>query len=124
MTDLLYAEITQKIIGVAFAVHNALGKGLTEKTYENALAVKLQHLGLGIRQQENLPVFFEDQEVGEQIVDLVVEDSVIVEVKAVQNLSKPHEAQILGYLKNTKFQLGLLINFGSRVEFRRFVHSF
>jgi len=124
MTDLLYAEITEKIIGAAFAVHNALGKGLTEKTYENALAVKLQHLGLGIRQQENLPVFFEDQEVGEQIVDLVVEDSVIVEVKAVQNLSKPHEAQILGYLKNTKFQLGLLINFGSRVEFRRFVHSF
>jgi GxxExxY protein len=124
MTDLLYAEITEKIIGAAFAVHNALGKGLTEETYENALAVKLQHLGLGIRQQENLPVFFEDQEVGEQIVDLVVEDSVIVEVKAVQNLSKPHEAQILGYLKNTKFQLGLLINFGSRVEFRRFVHSF
>jgi GxxExxY protein len=122
--DLLYAEITEKIIGAAFAVHNALGKGLSEKTYENALVVKLQNLGLKVRQQESLPVFFEKQIVGGQAVDLVVEDRVIIELKAVQVLSKSHEAQILGYLKNTKFQLGLLINFGSRVEFRRFVQTY
>jgi GxxExxY protein len=63
-------------------VHSALGKGLAEKTYENALAVKLQNLGLNVQRQENLPVFFENQKVGEQIVDLVVEDCVIVEIKA------------------------------------------
>ncbi len=124
MKDLLYAEITEKIIGAASAVHNALGKGLSEKTYENALVVKLQSLGLKVRQQESLPVFFEKQIVGGQAVDLVVEDRVIIELKAVQVLSKSHQAQILGYLKNTKFQLGLLINFGSRVEFRRFVQTY
>ena len=63
-------------------MHSALGKGLAEKTYENALAVKLQNLGLNVQRQENLPVFFENQKVGEQIVDLVVEDCVIVEIKA------------------------------------------
>lgn len=123
MTELLFGEITEKIIGAAFTVHNALGKGLTEKVYENSLAVKLQNLGLKVRQQENLPLFFENERVGEQIVDLVVEDCVIVEIKAVQNLSHAHEAQILGYLKNTRFQLGLLINFGNKVEFKRFVHT-
>ena len=123
MVDLLFRDITEKIIGAAFAVHNALGKGLAEKTYENALAVKLQNLGLKVRQQENLPVFFENQKVGEQIVDLVVADCVIVEIKAVQKLARSHDAQILGYLKNTNFQLGLLINFCNKVEFKRFIQS-
>jgi len=123
MVDLLFRDITEKIIGAAFAVHNALGKGLAEKTYENALAVKLQNLGLKVQQQENLPVFFENQKVGEQIVDLVVADCVIVEIKAVQKLARSHDAQILGYLKNTNFQLGLLINFCNKVEFKRFIQS-
>ncbi|MBF8296816.1 MAG: hypothetical protein HW389_3361 [Bacteroidetes bacterium] len=124
MTELLFGDITEKIIGAAFTVHNALGKGLTEKAYENALAIKLQDLGLKVQQQENLPVLFENQKVGEQIVDLVVEDRIIVEIKAVHNLSHAHESQVLGYLKHTKFQLGLLINFGDRVEFKRFVQTF
>jgi GxxExxY protein len=68
--DLLYAEITEKIIGAAFAAHNALGKGLSEKTYENALVVKLQNLGLKVRQQESLPLFFEKQIVGGQLLIL------------------------------------------------------
>ena len=123
MVDLLFRDITEKIIGAAFEVHNALGKGLAEKTYENALAVKLQNLCLKVQQQENLPVFFENQKVGEQIVDLVVADCVIVEIKAVQKLARSHDAQILGYLKNTNFQLGLLINFCNKVEFKRFIQS-
>lgn len=121
MTELLYGDLTEKIIGAAFAVHNALGKGHTEKTYENALAIKLKNVGLSVRQQETLPIFFEEQKVGEQVVDLVVDDLVIVEVKAVQVLDHTHEKQILRYLNHTRFQLGLLINFGSKVDFKRFI---
>ncbi len=123
MVELLFSDITEKIIGAAFGVHNALGKRLSEKTYENALALKLLNLGLRISQQKELPVVFEGQKVGEQVVDLLVEESVVVEIKAVQNISKSHEAQLLGYLKNTHFQVGLLLNFGDRVEFKRFVYS-
>lgn len=122
-SELLYADITEKIIGAAFAVHNSLGKGLTEKAYENALVVKLQQSALQVEQQKALPIFFENNQVGEQIVDLLVEDKIIIEIKAVEHLQKNHETQLLGYLKNTKFQVGLLVNFGTRVEFKRFVHS-
>jgi GxxExxY protein len=124
MTALLHADITEKIIGASFDVHNSLGKGLTEKTYENALSLKLQERGLKVEQQKCLPVVLDGRVVGEQIVDVVVESLVLVEIKAVQALSKTHESQILGYLKNTRFELGLLINFGDRVEFKRFVYSF
>lgn len=123
MTDLLFGDITEKIIGAAFTVHNALGKGLTEKAYENALAVRLQNLGLKVRQQESLPIFFEKQKVGEQVVDLIVDDLVIVEVKAIQALGRAHEEQLLRYLDHTRFQVGLLINFGAKVDFKRFISS-
>ena len=124
MTLLLHSDITEKIIGASFDVHNSLGKGLTEKSYENALCIKLNKLGLKVEQQKCLPVIFEEQRIGEQIVDVVVDNLVLLEIKAVQALSKAHESQILGYLKNTRFEVGLLINFGDRVEFKRFVYSF
>lgn len=124
MAALLHRDITERIIGASFDVHNSLGKGLAEKAYENALVVKLQKLGLKAEQQKRLPVIFEAQNVGEQIVDLVVDNVVLVEIKAVQTLSKTHESQILGYLKNTRFEVGLLINFSDRVEFKRFVYSY
>jgi GxxExxY protein len=124
MTKLLHGDITEKILGAAFAVHNALGKGLSEKTYENALSLKLQQAELKVEQQKALPVYFEGQKVGEQIVDLVIEGCVLVEVKAVQDLTRGHKSQLLGYLKNTNFELGLLINFGDRVEFERLIYSF
>jgi GxxExxY protein len=117
----LYADLTEKIIGAAYNVHNSLGRGLSEKTYENALVVKLRQLGLNIEQQKTLPVFFENQKVGEQIVDLVVEERVLVEIKTVGRLLKQHETQILGYLKNTKLQIGLIINFGASVEVKRLI---
>ncbi len=124
MTSLLHSDITEKIIGAPFNVHSSLGKGLTEKTYENALSVKLQLLRFSVEQQKPLPNFFEGKKVGEQIVDMVVQDSVLVEIKALQNLSKTHESQLLGYLKNTRFEVGLLINLGDRVAFKRFVYSY
>ena len=123
MGKFLYEELTKIIIGAAFAVHNALGKGLQEKAYENALQAKLRKLGLTVEQQKTLPVFFENSKIGEQQVDLLVENKIILEVKATSKISKTHVSQLLGYLKNTRFQLGLLLNFGSRVEIRRFIYT-
>ena len=120
---LLYGDLTQKIIGAAFDVHNSLGKGLNEKVYENALSIRLRDLGLSVEQQKALPVYFGNHKVGEQIVDLLVDERVIVETKAVDRLLKNHEAQLLAYLKNTQFQLGLLVNFGSRVQFKRLIFT-
>ncbi len=117
----LHSEITEKIIGATFEVHNSLGEGLSEKTYENALVVKLQKLGMTVEQQKSLPVYFEGQKVGNQTVDLLVENRVIVETKAIKHLLNEHETQLLGYLRNTKLQVGLIINFGSSVQVRRLI---
>jgi GxxExxY protein len=100
------------------------GRDSQKKPTRTLSSKKLQKLGLGVEQQKSLPIFFEGERIGEQIIDLVVGNLVRVEIKAVQSLSKTHESQILGYLKNTKFELGLLINFGDRVEFKRFIYSY
>lgn len=121
--QLLYGDITEKVIGVAFRVHNSLGKGLSEKVYEQAMMNAIRDLGLPVEHQKPLPVFFDNRKVGEQIVDLLVDNKVTLELKAVQQLSKDHNSQLLGYLKNTKFQIGLLINFGDRVQFKRLIYT-
>jgi GxxExxY protein len=120
---LLYQDITQKILSAAFYVHNTLGKGLTEKVYENAIVQRLHGLGLRVAQQIPLPLYFQNKKVGDQIVDLLVEDRVIVELKAVRQLTKDHISQVLGYLKNTRYQVALLINFGDRVQFKRLIYT-
>lgn len=121
MGDYLYEDITKRIIGAAFSVHNALGKGLQEKAYENALAHKIRGLGLKVEQQKSLPVFFENVKVGDQQIDMLIEGVVLVEVKSVAAVSQNHVSQVLGYLKNTNIQLGLIINFGSKVEIKRLI---
>ena len=85
---LMYGDTTGKILGAAFLVHNSLGKGLTEKIYEQAMVNKIQESGLQVEHQKGLPVFFDNKKVGEQVVDLLVDNKVIVELKAVQQLSK------------------------------------
>ena len=121
--NLLYADVTEKIIGAAFTVHNTLGPGHSEKTYENALALKLRELGFLAEQQKAMSVFFQGTKVGEQIADILVEDKVVVETKAVHKLQNDFETKLLGCLKSTKYQVGLLINFSTKVEFKRLVHS-
>lgn len=121
MGNYLYADITKRIIGAAFSVHNALGKGLQEKAYENALAHKIRSLGLRVDQQKSLPVYFENVKVGIQQIDMLIEEVVLVEVKSVATVSPSHVSQVLGYLKNTQIQLGLIINFGTKVEIRRLI---
>ena len=106
-----------------FQVHAYLGHGHLEKVYENALAHRLRKAGLKVIQQQSLKVFDEDGTlIGDYLADLLVEDVLIVELKTAKSLAPEHEAQILGYLKASRFEHGLLINFGSaRFEIRKFI---
>jgi GxxExxY protein len=117
-----YDQTTEQVIGCAYRVSNALGAGFLEKVYENALAFELRRAGLGVRQQEELKVYYDCQVVGEYVADLVVGGVVLVELKAVRALDEIHKAQCLNYLKATGLKVCLLLNFGTpRVQVQRIV---
>jgi GxxExxY protein len=114
--------ISSRIIGCAFAVANALGSGFLEKVYENALALELRSAGLATEQQRGIAVTYRGALVGEYFVDLLVEGSVLVELKTVRALDRAHRAQCINYLRATGRHLCLLLNFGTpRLEFQRVV---
>jgi GxxExxY protein len=112
-------DLTEKIIGCAYSVHNALGAGFLEKVYENALAIVLTEQGLKFKQQARLGVRYRGREVGEYFADLLIEHRLICELKAVDALTRQHEVQLVNYLAATGMDTGLLINFGNRVTVRR-----
>ena len=107
-----HSNLTKQIIGIFYDVYNILGYGFLEKVYENSLAIRLQKAGLTVDQQKPIKVYFDGQVVGEYFADLVVNDLIILEVKAVQKLAEEHEAQLINYLKATTYEVGLLLNFG------------
>jgi len=111
--------LTERIIGCAYRVHNELGPGFLEKVYENAQKIELEEQGLAVEQQRPLPVHYHGKVVGDFYGDLMVDGRVIVELKAVQNLAKEHEVQLVNYLSATGIDDGLLINFGSSVQVKR-----
>ncbi len=113
------ASLTFKIIGCAFAVYNALGAGFLEKVYENALVMELIDAGLKVQQQVPINVLYKGRVIGEFFADLLVEGRVIIEIKAVRKLAPQHETQLVHYLTATGMDIGLLINFGSSVEYKR-----
>ena len=119
----MYTELTEKIIGCAFKVYNQLGAGFLEKIYENALAIELKDAGLSAQQQYPIKVYYNEIVIGDYIADIVVEDRVIIELKAVNSLAKAHEVQLVNYLKATKIEVGLLINFGDTISVKRKVLS-
>lgn len=113
-------QITEKITGCSYTVSNSLGAGFLEKVYENALSHELRKAGLKVLQQFDIEVFYDGVIVGKYTPDLFVEDTVIVEVKAISNLNDSEKAQCLNYLKATGLKIGLLINFGKpRIEIKR-----
>ena len=115
-------DITYEIRGAVFKVNKILGSGFLEKVYENALQIELKNRGLHAASQVPLKVTYKDQIVGDYFADIVVENMVLVELKAVGKLSRIHEAQLLNYLKATGIQVGLLINFyHPKVEIKRYV---
>jgi len=118
-----HSDITDKVIGAFFRVYNQLGHGFSEKVYENALAIELRKGGLLVKQQEPVSVFYEGYLVGEYLIDLLVDEVVIVELKAVRQLCEEHEAQLLNYLKATLIEVGLLLNFGPKAQHMRRVYD-
>jgi GxxExxY protein len=119
MENLKHSEITGQIIKAFYKVYNALGYGFLEKVYENALFLELQEMNLKVVRQAPIQVFYKNREFGEYFADLIGGNCVIVELKAVENLLKIHEAQLLNYLKATEIEVGLLINFGATAQYRR-----
>jgi GxxExxY protein len=120
---LIHGDLTEKIIGAYYHVYNSLGYGFLEKMYENALAHTLRKEGLAVSTQCPVSVYFEEQHVGTYFADLIVAERVIVEVKATEALCSANEAQLLNYLKATPLEVGLLLNFGEKPEFRRRVFA-
>src|SRR5690242_20329074 len=112
-------DLTYKVIGSAYKVHNVLGAGFLEKVYENALVLELKKFGIQARQQMKLPVLYEGQHVGLYFPDLWIEDQLIIELKAALTLAPEHEVKLIHYLTATGINDGLLINFGESVQIKR-----
>ncbi len=117
-------DITELVIGCAYDVGNGLGSGLLEKNYENGMAHLIRKRGLTVEQQVALKVWFDGIVVGEYIADLLVEGRLLIEIKAAKAIDQAHIAQVINYLKITKLQVALLINFGTRVEIKRIVNDY
>jgi GxxExxY protein len=114
-----HGEITQKIIGVFFEVYNELGHGFLESVYERSLHIALSSMSLKVCNQIEIPVWFRGSQVGDFSADLLVEDCVLIELKAASALHPAHTAQLLNYLRATEVEVGLLLNFGLKPEFKR-----
>lgn len=117
---LKHRKLSRKIIKSFYDVYNELGTGFLESVYENSLYLILRNKGLKVRKQYPLTVYFQGRKVGDFKADLIVDDKILIELKAVAQLSKEHEAQIINYLKVTEINFGLLMNFGDEPEFKRF----
>jgi GxxExxY protein len=111
-----HSDITGKVLEAFYTVYRSLGYGFSEKVYENALAVEMQRVGLKFQQQSPIIVHYLGQVVGEFVADFLVEDKVLLELKAAQELAPEHEAQLLNYLKATRIEIGLLLNFGPKAQ--------
>ncbi len=120
---MLYSDITEKIIQAFYNVYNTLGYGFLEKVYENSMKIELKKMGMKVENQKNIKVSYLNYEVGDYFADLIVNDLVIVELKAAENLCEEHEAQLINYLKATNVEVGLLFNFGKKAEFKRKLFS-
>jgi GxxExxY protein len=114
-----HTDTTELIIKAFYKVYNTLGYGFLEKVYGNALAIELRKLGLDVNQEVRIAVYYGGEVVGEYFADLLVVGAVIVELKAVKRLLEEHEAQLLNYLKATRYEVGLLLNFGPKPEIKR-----
>jgi GxxExxY protein len=118
-------SITEKVIGCAYRVANGLGPGFLEKVYENALAHELRKAGIAVEQQKRVLVLYDGIVVGDYVADLLVEEVVLVELKAAKALDEVHLAQCLNYLRGASLRIGLLINFGTaRIEVKRVVNGY
>ena len=117
--EYLHKDLSSKIINCFYTVYNTLGYGFLEKVYENALKIELEKCGLNVEKQKQIKVYYDDYLVGEYYADLIVEDKIIIELKAAESICEEHEYQLINYLKATEIEVGLLLNFGKTPEIRR-----
>jgi GxxExxY protein len=116
---LKHSELTDKIIRVFYDVYNELGHGFLESTYAEAMVVALEASGLAVAYEVPVPVWFRGKKIAQYYADLLVNTTILLELKAARTLEKAHEAQLLHYLRATEIEVGLLLNFGLRPQFRR-----
>jgi GxxExxY protein len=120
---LKHQVLTQKIIGVFYEVYNELGHGFLESVYQTAFEIALKANGLHVLKKIDIPVWFRGQKIGDFEADVLVEKSVLLELKAVRALDRAHEAQLLNYLRATEIEVGMLFNFGLKPEFKRMAYD-
>jgi GxxExxY protein len=118
-----HKELSGKVIDCAYKVHKGLGFGFLESVYHNALLHELKKAGLKVQKEQPIRVLYDGQVVGDFVADIIVENSLILELKSVQELHPAHHAQVNNYLKATSIEIGLLINFGQELEIKRVVNS-
>jgi GxxExxY protein len=122
-TEYIHQNLTKRIIAVFYEVYSELGYGFLEKVYENAMVIALKCKGMNCQTQKKINVVFRGEKVGEYYSDLIVDDSVIAELKACETLVSEHEYQLINYLRATQIEVGLLLNFGKKPEIRRKVFT-
>jgi len=118
-SNYLHSHLTDQIIRAFYNVYNHLGFGFLEKVYENAMIVELVEMGLIVEQQKKVDVYYKDNNVGHYLSDLIVENKVIIEVKAAENICPEHECQLINYLKASDKEVGVLLNFGKHPGVKR-----
>lgn len=118
-TDFLYKDLSDKIINAFYTVYNTLGYGFLEKVYENALMQELINKNLFCEKQKPIKVYYQQKVVGEYFADIIVDNKIILELKAAEALVEEHELQLINYLKATEIEIGLLLNFGKKPAFKR-----
>lgn len=123
MIDLLHKEISKPILKIFYDVYNQLGYGFLEKVYQNAMYFELIEQGYKVEAQKQIKVYFKNKVVGEFYADLLVEDTIILELKACECLISSHVAQLMNYLKSTHIEVGLVLNFGESPDFKRLVYT-
>ncbi len=118
-----YGELTKKIIGCAFEVHNSLGCGFLERVYHKALICEFDGVGIKFETNKRIKIFYKKKEVGVYMPDFIVGNKVVVELKTVEFLTKAHVAQVINYLKATKYTVGLILNFNQpRLQYKRVIN--
>ncbi len=123
MSDLLHKEISSPVLKIFYEVYNQLGYGFLEKVYQNSMYLELKAQGFKVEAQKQIKVYYKNQVVGEYYADLIIEDKIIVELKACECLISSHITQLLNYLRCTNIEVGFVLNFGEDPEFKRIIYT-
>jgi len=123
MTNFLHKKLSDSILKIYYEVYNNLGYGFLEKVYQNAMYLELKNQGYNVEPQKQIKVYYKEMVVGEYYADLLIDDTIILELKACECLMDAHKAQLINYLRATDIEIGMLLNFGETPEFKRFIYT-